>query len=230
LILSSIAAEERLRGIAIEIYKQYSMIPSVSTTDTAPPNSSLSFDKFGRKILIDHWLDPSYVHDILFHDLGRIIGLSERKYFIDQLAKNVSPQRMDISLGLIEQSAAEMAESHGAPTAILLPIELYQKVHANWDPSWRTIRYNPDRFVFADTQIRIFWSNMYTPFKIVYLVAPSFGIWTTRRPKDERLEVLFNPQSDTSMEVTVQTVFNFQVRTAEAVRAFEIPNLPEMPS
>ena len=218
--------ERHLKGLALNTYSEYSLLPWIINLNQATENSLLRFEKFAFTVRVGYWNDFSYIHDPVFYDLARSVGLSERKYIMEKLEEGTTPHATELNLQVVTEHIREMVADRYPPTVIALPIELHHAVNLEWDPTWQAIQFNPDRLRIDDMDVRILWSNKYMPFKRAYLVNRDFGVWTTKEPKDRRLEVVFRRVTEELMEVTVQTVFNFQFLETGAVRSFEILNLP----
>jgi hypothetical protein len=128
--------------------------------------------------VIDHWRSPEYVHDLVFQDLGRIIGLSETKYLYDKLMDDTfaSRQAGEFNLSIVRDAATTMAADGLIPTALILPIELYRDVFTRWDPSGRLITYGPRESINLEgIRIRLLWSNNFVPL-LTFTLFPNWFI------------------------------------------------------
>lgn len=212
-----------MRELSRRSYKEYSVLPSlVLLKDYGPQwEGEGEFLKFASKVPAEHeWFtDPSNVPDMVFYDLARSIGLSERAYLIKEMQSlHGAVRRTGISLQVIAGEVQEMIARRVTPTAILLPIEIFKEVHTRWDPTGRAIRYGPNEsLTLGGAEMRLFWSNKFTPFRECFVVSKKFARWIAKPSTDDRLQVIYENDGNRITSILMQTVFRFEPIRPEGV-------------
>lgn len=213
----------------METYNEYSVVPSIFNLVSYDEVGAPTRLKFAQRVTLEHWLEPGWVNDLVFNELGRTIGLSERIYVTDKVLSNVPPRRVDaLSLDVVTQSIRNLVDNGHEPSAMLLPIEAFKEVHNVWNSSSRLISYHPETISVEGRDVRLFWSNKYNPFHFCYIVSRDCANWTARPSLDVRLTVDFVELEPRRMQVTVESRFDVSEIRADAVIALEIANLEPM--
>lgn len=218
----------RQREKTLRSYDEYSILPSVATLINYNPTTNPTRLKFAQTIKLDHWLDPSYVHDLVFYELGRTIGLSEQKFIVNELLGGIPGTQVEhLDLETVTRAVTDLAVDGHKPSAILLPIELYQEVFNSWAAGGRLMSYHPQRLMIAGMEIRMLWSNKYNPFKRCFVLRRDFANWIARPSAEERVQVDFDQTGPAEMRVTVESRFDYRVVDAQAVKTFRISSVDE---
>gem|GEM_PF-3236082 len=212
--------------MAVQTYNEYSLLPDVVELQDFDERTAPTRLKFARRILIDHWNDPSYVHDLVFYELGRTIAISERKFVTDELLMKVKATTVErFDFDALVTAITKLSSKGDLPSAVLLPIELFHDVVSLWNSSGSLIQYHPERITVAGTQMRLFWSNKYNPFQNAFVISKDFASWTASPSRAERLKVVFDQEKASNMRVTVEACFDYRVLKESAVEAFRITTL-----
>jgi hypothetical protein len=220
----------RLSKLTQKIYKQYTFLDDVVKVvgaNRAAQTSSSPRTHITRKVVLENWLEPNVIHDLVFQELARQVGLEERRIVMDRLSSdNFQPQSGEFKLETIDSAINAMTNRGFHPDALLLPIQLYQVVFTRWDPTGRIVSYGPRPLITVyETRLKLFWSSIYVPFRDAFLVSRDFATWTVFPSPEQRLQVRFNALPDNEMEVIVETSFNFEVRRREGATRFSITEL-----
>lgn len=216
------AGMARLTGIVRNSYLEYSMLKGVATLLDYQPQSQPTRLLFERNVVIDHWMDPNYVHDLIFYELARVIGLSEQKFVVDRLLNEAPKERVDrYDLEMVRGAVADMRSDGDVPTALVLPIELYQDVFQTWSTHGLMMQYHPQRLTIDGVSLRLYWSNKYNAFSNAFVVSENFATWVARPTREVRIEVDYQLEGVGCMRVDVRSRFDYRIANARAIRAFE---------
>jgi hypothetical protein len=220
----------RLRKLTIDTYNQYSILPSVVNLQKSVGVDSDTPHKFARHLTVDHWLDQSYVHDLVFIEMGRVIGLSETKYLVERIEKEIRPVSGNaFDMDLISHHAHELSEKKYNPTALILPIQLYREFFNKWVLTRHLKIHGPGEQITLDgLRMRLVWSNKFVPLSRALIVNKYFADWTCSPSPDDRIQVNFAPKDETNMDVQVESKFRMEIKRPELVVSLDIPNLPAL--
>jgi len=210
-----------MRELSRRTYAEYSALPSLVTLKDSPTITEGEFLKFASRVSVGHeWFtDPSMVPNALFYDLARSIGLSERAYLVKEM-RGLSgvTHRTGINPQVLEEVVHDMTGNGLTPTAILLPIDIYQEVYSNWDRTGRMIRYGAkESLTLGGAEMRLYWSNKFNQFDECLVVCRKFAVWEAKPSVRERLQVVFENDGTQITGVLMQTLFRFRPIEARGV-------------
>ncbi len=223
---------KEMRDYSRRTYAEYSVLPSLVTLRDYAHSDTGEFFKFASHIRAgEGWFtDPNVVPDLVFYDLARSIGLSERAYLVKEMqGLRGAARTSDLTLETLTRVVGELKERGHTPTAILLPIEVFQEAHLIWDPSFHLIRYGPrESITIGGTEMRLVWSNKFNPFDEGFVVSSSFARWVAKPSVEERLQVTYESDDERITGVLMQTLFSLEVLHEDALAIIHRNETPEV--
>jgi hypothetical protein len=174
-------------GIIVKNYQTGSVAPYIARKVFCDDSSVLDINSYTRINLYHNidkkeYLDPSYIWDYLFADVGRAIKRDEQKYIFQTILEKCEEPDNEFKRGttdfkIIEDETERLSAIGYMPSVLLAPVDLMvpfmRFFHNNID--WSTG--NEILKLENGINLELIWSNKYAPLGDFIITSPESGKW-----------------------------------------------------
>lgn len=223
---------DRMRELSRKQYHRLSVLTdavSVEAYNPARHQGEFLQLPYRPQLPIKDFNDPSTVLDMVFTEIGRGLAFSETRFIADHLAQFVTSDFSRTPLNGVLESYDSLIASRHEPSLILAPIDSYMDWYddlmlaAGPNPPFRISTLEEKTYLsFPDgNQVRLAWSNKFTPFDDFFIVDKRWARWIVKLSEDdgEKLQISIVSKRD-KLDVTFKLVFKLEALEASYIKRF----------
>jgi len=228
----------------VRTYEAETIVPHVSRTRKFDPMLDRREDltQIGVRLLlpVDGFLaNVSPPVFAIVDDIGKGVALGEWNFINrDLLNRGVQVEIADDELQMekLRVVVSDLRDQGWTPDVMFAPIKYYMRVHLDWmkkDPRAITWPYSRDGPFSAivnvqpNTQLKLFWSNMYVPLDDFVIFDSAVGEWVSEPDADTghrlTVRVARSPlYPEKRVDILAKTIAQYKLRSPEGVRVLKV--------
>ena len=182
--------------------------------------------RVGPETFVERYSAGSHYYSSEIFGLGRNIAIGEEKYLVKMLQKTIRNRRRT-SLFSLSQVSHEIDSVNGlAPECVFIPIDFFTDLHSGDPANWNILHDGSKNYLLlGGRKLRVFWSNIYVPFKKWIFVDPELSEWIIALDETTRhwVTVEVEPKNERSVSVLVKTMACYHTIDPSAGLVLDVP-------